>query len=453
MTDSLPAPRARYRDVWRAVPGTLGYLFLALVISIAGLATTAGLFFAGVATAIIMIGIPLMSAALVAARGFAAADRGLVGLSRLPLVPDPEWDREATPRTGVVAGVTRPMRHAHYWMALLHTMIVSPIVAIAAFTIGISWTALALGGLTSWFWMGFIPDPDGAVWGGYVSDAVPWLFGGWSAEWVEGVLTLLAGVFFALTLPWVLRALAWLRWVTARGMIGRWRSDDLAAELRAEAQARGAAVHAEDVSLRRLERDIHDGPQQRLVRLQMDLASLERRATSGDGEGAAQLARESIAQAKAALDELRALSSGVAPPLLQDRGLAASLESISADAAIAVEARIDGDIDQAVTDEIARNAYFIVAELLTNVVKHGGASSAEVRAVLRGEGANRTLEIRVVDEGVGGATMQTGHGLAGLAERIAGLKGSFLLDSPPGGPTAVGAYIPVPDRSDADGIR
>ena len=116
-------------------------------------------------------------------------------------------------------------------------------------------------------------------------------------------------------------------------MLGRWNSDELAAEVRAEAAARGAAVHAEDVALRRLERDIHDGPQQRLVRLQMDLAALERRAESGDADAAAELAREAQVHAKAALDELRALSSGVAPPLLQDRGLSAALDALVADVA------------------------------------------------------------------------------------------------------------------------
>ena len=121
---------------------------------------------------------------------------------------------------------------------------------------------------------------------------MPWLFGGWSSWAIEVVLYLIAGIVFAITLPWAMGGIARLHHAIARGMLGRWPSDDLAAEVRAEAAARGAAVQAEDAALRRLERDIHDGPQQRLVRLQLDLAALERRADAGDSDAAAQLARE-----------------------------------------------------------------------------------------------------------------------------------------------------------------
>ena len=120
------------------------------------------------------------------------------------------------------------------------------------------------------------------MWGDNVAEALPWLFGGLTRWGVEVVLYLIAGVICAVTLPWVLYGLAWVHHAVAKGMLGPWRTDALAQEVRAEAAARGAAVHAEDVSLRRLERDIHDGPQQRLVRLQMDLAALERRAEAGD---------------------------------------------------------------------------------------------------------------------------------------------------------------------------
>ncbi len=159
------------------------------------------------------------------------------------------------------------------------------------------------------------------------------------------MLNLIAGIVFAITLPWAMGGFARLHHAVARGMLGRWPSDDLAAEVRAEAAARGAAVQAEDAALRRLERDIHDGPQQRLVRLQLDLAALERRAAAGDSDAAAQLAREAQVHAKSALDELRALSAGVAPPLLQDRGLAAALGAVAAGTALPVGVEIDPAVD------------------------------------------------------------------------------------------------------------
>src|SRR5690606_8327442 len=134
--------------------------------------------------------------------------------------------------------------------------------------------------------------------------------------------------FRAVPLPFVpgglLRAPHWI----AEGMLGAGRADALTEQVDALAASRGAAVAAEGHSLRRLERDIHDGPQQRLVRLQMDLASAER-ALESDPEGARARIAEAAEQSKAALDELRALSRGFAPPILLDRGLTAALESLA----------------------------------------------------------------------------------------------------------------------------
>ena len=204
-------------------------------------------------------------------------------------------------------------------------------------------------------------------------------------------------------------------------------------------------MQAEDAALRRLERDIHDGPQQRLVRLQLDLAALERRAAAGDSDAAAQLAREAQGHAKSALDELRALSAGVAPPLLQDRGLAAALQAVAAATALPVGTDIDPEVDSAVSPEVARSVYFIAAELLTNAVKHSGASAATLKAAVRpaAGGEPVTLDVWVVDNGHGGAEFRPGHGLEGLRDRVAGLRGTLVVDSAPGGPTTVGVHLPL----------
>ena len=230
-------------------------------------------------------------------------------------------------------------------------------------------------------------------------------------------------------------------------MLGRWPSDDLAAEVRAEAAARGAAVQAEDAALRRLERDIHDGPQQRLVRLQLDLAALERRAAAGDSDAAAQLAREAQVHAKSALDELRALSAGVAPPLLQDRGLAAALAAVAAGSALPVGVDIDPAVDTAVSPEIARTVYFVVAELLANVVKHSGASAATLKAAVRpavGRARRRCSTSGWSTTAAAEPSSEQDHGLDGLRDRVAGLRGVLVVDSAPGGPTTVGAHVPLP---------
>ncbi|MDY0909582.1 sensor histidine kinase [Microbacterium sp. CFBP9034] len=434
-----------YGRAWARTPGSAVYLIAVFVLAMVSVSVLASLFWAGVGLLVLVVGLPIVVGTLLVARGFGVADRALLGLTGLPAIAEPEWNRDKPGTGGFWMTLTRPLRNAHYWLYLVHGMIVSPIISTISFALTTVWISVGLGGLTYWFWGAFIPRGDGGEWGQYVSDALPWLFGATPSWGVEVTLYLLAGIVFTFTMPWVLGGLALAHHSVDKGMLGRWSSDDLAAEVRAEAAARGAAVHAEDASLRRLERDIHDGPQQRLVRLQLDLAALERRAEAGDGAAAAELAREARGHAKAALDELRALSSGVAPPLLQDRGLAAALAAVAAGTPLTVHTEIDPAIDQAVSPEVARTVYFVVAELFTNAVKHSGASAATLKAALRWSepGAATMLDVWVVDNGRGGAGFSPGHGLDGLRERVAGLRGMFVVESPAGGPTSVGAHIPL----------
>lgn len=435
-----------YGRAWTRTPGSALYLLLVFVLAMISLSVLASLFWTGIGLLVVIVGLPIVVVTLFVARGFGLADRGLLWLTGLPQIEEPEWNRDKPGTSGFWMVLTRPLRNAHYWLYLVHGMIVNPIISTISFTLTTVWLSVGLGGLTYWFWGAFIPrGDDRGDWGQYVSEALPWMFGGWSSWGVEVVLYLVAGIVFTFTMPWALGGLARGHHAVAEGMLGRWRSDDLAAEVRAEAAARGAAVHAEDVALRRLERDIHDGPQQRLVRLQLDLAALERRAESGDADAAAELAREARGHAQAALDELRALSSGVAPPLLQDRGLAAALSAVAAGTPLVVHTDIDPAIDAATSPEIARTVYFVAAELFTNVVKHSGASAATLKASLRmaTPTAPAMLDMWVVDNGRGGAVYAPGHGLEGLRERIAGLRGTLVVSSPAGGPTSVGAHVPL----------
>ncbi|QIG40532.1 sensor histidine kinase [Microbacterium sp. 4R-513] len=434
-----------YGELWKRTPGSAVYLLVVFALAMTSLSVLASLFWTGVGLLILVIGLPLIVLTLLVARGFGVADRFLLQLTGLPAITEPEWNRDDDERTGFWATFSRPLRNAHYWVYLLHGMIVSPVVSTISFALTVAWLSIGFGGLTYWFWGLFIPRGDGGEWGSYVAEAVPWLFGGWSSWAVEVALYLLAGILFTFTMPWVLGGLARAHHAIARGMLGRWDSDALAAEVRAESAARTAAVQAEDQALRRLERDIHDGPQQRLVRLQMDLASLERRAAAGDTDAAAELAREARGHAAAALDELRALSAGVAPPLLQDRGLRAALEALSLASSIPVRAELDPALDVAVSPEVARTVYFVVAELLTNAVKHSAATGATLRAWIAQPAAGDTplLDVWLVDDGRGGAQFRAGHGLEGLRGRVRGLRGDLELSSPVGGPTRIGVHIPL----------
>jgi signal transduction histidine kinase len=314
---------------------------------------------------------------------------------------------------------------------------------VATWTITIVWTSISLAGVTGWIWERYIPNDGREM---YVSEVVvDWLLPGDGVDLdvnlSEPIFQFIVGVIFLLTLPFVFRGLTLLHDVVARGLLGAWRSEALEVEVAQLSASRGAAVQAEDASLRRLERDIHDGPQQRLVRLQMDLATIERRLER-DPESARALLGEARDQARETLDELRALSRGFAPPILQDRGLAVALESLAMRSPVPVTVEIEVT-DAALPAPIERNAYFIAAELLTNAAKHSEASAIRLRVGTRDEGAaGHWIDVWVTDNGRGGATPRPGHGLAGLEERVRGLRGMLVVDSPVGGPTSIGAHVP-----------
>jgi signal transduction histidine kinase len=197
-----------------------------------------------------------------------------------------------------------------------------------------------------------------------------------------------------------------------------------------------AAVSAEAIALRRLERDIHDGPQQRLIRLAMDLGRAEQQFDS-DPEKARATVAEALAQTRETLDELRALSRGIAPPILVDRGLPAALTALAGRCTVPVDLDVPpiGRLDPAT--ETA--AYFVVAEALTNVAKHSHAT--EARVALEQDGGH--LRVEVVDDGIGGASLAKGHGLSGLDDRVRAVGGELTVKSAEGLGTLLKVALPV----------
>ncbi len=197
-----------------------------------------------------------------------------------------------------------------------------------------------------------------------------------------------------------------------------------------------AAVTAEAAALRRLERDIHDGPQQRLVRLAMELGRAQRHFDSRP-EAVREALADAVTQAQEALEELRALSRGIAPPVLADRGLRAAVTALAA--RCTVPAELDaGPLDRRLDAAVETAAYFVVAEALTNVAKHSGASRCAIG--LRQEAG--TLRVWVTDDGAGGAALDKGHGLRGLDGRLRAIGGRLRITSPEGGPTTITAELP-----------
>ena len=197
-----------------------------------------------------------------------------------------------------------------------------------------------------------------------------------------------------------------------------------------------AAVTAEATALRRLERDIHDGPQQRLVRLAMELGRAQHLFDSRPEAVRAALA-DAITQTQEALDELRALSRGIAPPVLVDRGLREAFTALAALSTVPVELDA-GPLDRRLDAAVETAAYFVVAEALANVAKHSQARRCAIG--LRHE--DGTLRAWVTDDGVGGAALAKGHGLRGLDDRLRAAGGRLRVTSPRGGPTTIAAELP-----------
>jgi signal transduction histidine kinase len=217
-------------------------------------------------------------------------------------------------------------------------------------------------------------------------------------------------------------------------------NERLEAELRARLDelqsSRARLVEVSMFERRRLERDLHDGAQQRLVALSLQLGLARRSLDAGDGRSAVTMldaARDELARA---LEELRELARGIHPAVLTDRGLEAALEALAERAPLPVS--LDQMPAERLPAPVEAAAYFVVAEALTNVAKYAGASNAAVR--INRNGSYAVVEVR--DDGVGGADPAVGTGLRGLADRLAALDGRLEVHSPPGEGTTVRAEVP-----------
>jgi signal transduction histidine kinase len=214
-----------------------------------------------------------------------------------------------------------------------------------------------------------------------------------------------------------------------RARVLRGRVDDLRS-------ARQRIIAAADAERRRIERDLHDGAQQRLIAVAVTLGLAESRIES-DPKSAAQLVAQAREEAQLAVKELRELARGIHPAVLSDHGLGAALEALASRAPVPVE--VSGVPPDPVGNDIEAAAYFVTAEALTNVAKHAHADHAFVELSLEPD----ALRVQIRDDGVGGADPD-GGGLHGLQDRVEALDGRLEVDSPPGGGTAVTVVLPLP---------
>ncbi|WP_344755563.1 sensor histidine kinase [Leifsonella bigeumensis] len=433
-------PPETYGRRWRTVPRELCFHAPTIVVVAMAFIVLSTLFSTATSLIAIVVGIFVLTVTMWVARYFGELELTRLDWAGMPAIARPRWQQ---PGPGFWSRFLTPLADPHAWVYFIHGTVVNFVVGIVTWSVVLTWVAGSLGGLTYWFWSAFVPQDDF-----YLSEVIVSFFTAGTVtvdgRAAESIMNLLFGIVFLVTLPYVTRGLARLHHVIARAMLGAWRSEELAERVGELSASRGAAAAAEGHSLRRLERDIHDGPQQRLVRLQMDLAAAERKLAT-DPDAARALIEEARVRSQEALDELRALSRGFAPPILLDRGLVAALESLASRSTIPV--RVSSALDPAVDlpQEIERNAYFVASELVANAVKHSGAGTVQVVVALRRlpEQDEWWLDVAVTDDGHGGATSVDGHGLAGLEERLRGLGGTLELDSPTGGPTVATGHLPV----------
>ncbi|PWI44678.1 sensor histidine kinase [Streptomyces sp. ICBB 8177] len=286
-------------------------------------------------------------------------------------------------------------------------------------------------GFFGWLWSS-IKDPVAWRHALYFVIRLPW-----------GVLTFVLTLTLVIVgwpvLPWVARGLANADRAMARALLSP--SDELERRIAELESDRGTVVDTAAADLRRIERDLHDGAQARLVALAMDLGLAKEKLAEGRAdEEVARMVDEAHGEVKLALQELRDLARGIHPAVLTDRGLDAALSSVAARCTVPV--RVVTDLPARPAPAIEGIAYFTASELLTNVSKHSGARTASVD-VWR---ADARLMIQVRDDGRGGASADAGSGLAGLAERLDAVDGVLVVDSPTGGPTVVTAELPWRDR-------
>jgi signal transduction histidine kinase len=388
------------------VTGALGALALVLVLSSLALSFT-------VVGALVVLG-----GTLIFTCGLARAERAraaaLLGVS----IADPHLPTEGKWWQRVVARATR----SESWREVAYLALLAPIGLIGCGLVVGAWTGATVLLLLPFY--NPLLNNGGAHVLTLVIDTVP-----------ETVLMGAAGVGLALAAPWIARAVAGAEGRLATGLLGpseRAALSNRVDELRARREQLVEVVEAER---RRIERDLHDGAQQRLVALAMNLGMAKDKFDK-DPAAARELLDEAHADAKQAMVELRNLARGIHPAVLSDRGLDAALSSLAGKAPVPVAVEVT--VLERPPAAIETTAYFVVAEALTNIAKHAGASRAAVTVARQ----NGHLKVEVTDDGIGGADASRGTGLTGLVDRVTAVDGTIHLSSPAGGPTILTVELP-----------
>ena len=376
----------------------------------------------GAALAITLVGLPILALTLILWTYGARAERWRVRVMLGTEIASPY-------RPGIEGSMFARFRHfatdPAVWRDFIYLALLFPIglaeFVIAVVAVSMPFWALAL---PTYIWAAPGAGPE---------------FGSWrlNTEW-EALLVALGGFVLLLIVPYLLVGLARAHAYYARFLLGPTQRD-LSRRVATLSSSRTRVIDAALQERRRIERDLHDGVQQHLTALALDLG-LAREKMETDPAAANALVTSAHEAAKATLGELRDLVRGIAPAILADRGLDAAVSALAARSPVPVT--VDVSLTERPPEAVEMTAYFIVAEALTNVARHSGATAAHISVRDPADGPGRTLIVEVRDNGHGGADAARGTGLRGLADRVAGVDGTLTLTSPAGGPTVVRAELP-----------
>ncbi|MEV6441924.1 sensor histidine kinase [Amycolatopsis sp. NPDC051716] len=397
-----PVERARAAlDALERLVGGMGTAILA-VAALLWLLGSAVLCLAGIGLLLVPVGLRLLRV---------VADRERARLDILPPPPVPRGLRAAL-ADGTV-------RRELGWLSCHSTF--GLLLSLAALTLAVD--VMHDASFPVWWW--FVSPGDATPAQGFFT-ATDW--GDAFAVCLFGVATLVVSV---LVTPLLARLQEW----PGLRLLAPHRGTDLALRVAELTATRAAALDAHAVELRRIERSLHDGTQNRLVAVNV-LLGAAKRALTRDPAAAEEILERAQDAGEQALAELRAVVRSILPPVLTERSLPDALTALAADCP--VTCRIDADLPGRPAVSVQVTAYFVVAEALTNVARHSGASTATIR--LRGE--RDRVHVEVSDDGRGGAHEDTGSGLTGIRRRVEAHDGSFALASPAGGPTTLRVSLP-----------
>jgi signal transduction histidine kinase len=409
------------------------YVFTGLFVAPVAFAFAVAMLAAGAGLLVTFLGVPVLAAGLAGCRAIGRLERGRArGLLRLS-VDEPEPVRALQRKPGAIARIGAVLRSGTSWRSLLYALLHFPW-AVFSFCVMVPFWASGWGALLypAWHWVfpTFTDQPGMRMW----DDGSG---GRWYLETpADLALVSATGLVLVLVTPLLVRGLLFVDRRMVWGLLG---PSPMAARVWELESDRGTVVDTAAADLRRIERDLHDGAQARLVSLAMDLG-LAKEKLLEDPEAAARMVDGAHGEVKLALQELRDLARGIHPAILTDRGLAPALSALAARCTVPVN--VTTDLPERPAAAIEGIAYFTASELLQNVSKHSDAHTAGIDVWCAGD----RLLLQVTDDGHGGATAHRGSGLAGLSERLDSVDGLLVLDSPSGGPTAVTAELPWRDE-------